>query len=474
MTASSDRLGLSALTALVVGSMIGAGIFSLPQNIARSAGPGAALIGWAISGLGMLMLAFVFQNLANRKPGLDTGIYAYAKAGFGDYIGFSSAWGYWVCSLLGNVSYFVLIFSGLGYFVPAFGEGNTWQAVACASVLLWSMHAMILRGIREAALVNAVVTVAKIVPIVVFLIIAAIGFRADIFTGDFWGTATLGSLGEQLRGMMLITVWVFIGIEGASIYSRRAGKRADVGRATVIGFLCVLALLMLVNLLSMGVLGHEKLAHLHNPSMAFLLEAIVGPWGATLIIIGMIVSVLGALLAWVLLCAEVLYAAAGDGTMPAFLARQNANDVPANALWLTNGLIQLFLVITLFNAGTYTSLVLLGASMALVPYLFSAGYGVLIAWRGEGYTDPAAPRRRDLFVALLATVYAVWLVYAGGVAQVMLSALLYAPGMLMFALAKRQHGQPVFTPVEWGIAGGVLGVALCGVWGLWHGSLTLA
>ncbi|MEG2981728.1 MAG: amino acid permease, partial [Stenotrophomonas sp.] len=190
-----------------------------------------------------------------------------------------------------------------------------------------------------------------------------------------------------------------------------------------------------------------QLAQLHNPSMAYVLEVIVGPWGARLIIIGMVVSVLGALLAWVLLCAEVLHAAAGDGTMPAFLARQNANDVPANALWLTNGLIQGFLLVTLFSASTYTSLVLLGASMALVPYLFSAAYGVQVAWRGDGEGASRVPRKRDLAVAILATAYAVWLVYAGGVAQVLLSALLYAPGMALFALAKRQHGQAVFTPV---------------------------
>ncbi len=94
MATTSQRLGLPALTALVVGSMVGAGIFSLPQNVARSAGP-AALIGWAVSGAGMLMLAFVFQALANRRPDLDTGIYAYAREGFGNYIGFSAAWGYW-------------------------------------------------------------------------------------------------------------------------------------------------------------------------------------------------------------------------------------------------------------------------------------------------------------------------------------------------------------------------------------------
>ncbi|KAF1015946.1 MAG: Arginine/ornithine antiporter [Stenotrophomonas maltophilia] len=147
MAAASQRLGLAALTALVVGSMVGAGIFSLPQNIARSAGRAAALLGWAISGVGMLMLAFVFQALANRRPDLDTGIYAYARAGFGDYVGFSSAWGYWVASVLGNTSFFVLIFSGLGHFFPVFGDGNTPAAIAASSLLLWTVHLLVLRGL---------------------------------------------------------------------------------------------------------------------------------------------------------------------------------------------------------------------------------------------------------------------------------------------------------------------------------------
>ncbi|WP_459251728.1 amino acid permease, partial [Metapseudomonas phytobenefica] len=116
MSESSDKLRLGALVALVVGSMVGGGIFSLPQNVAASASAGATLIGWLITGVGMLMLAFVFQTLANRKPKLDGGVYAYAKAGFGDYMGFSSAWGYWISAWIGNVSYMVLLFSTLGFF----------------------------------------------------------------------------------------------------------------------------------------------------------------------------------------------------------------------------------------------------------------------------------------------------------------------------------------------------------------------
>jgi amino acid transporter len=158
--------------------------------------------------------------------------------------------------LLGGVGarqrFFVLIFSGLGHFVPVFGEGNTPAAVAASSLLLWTVHLLVLRGLRTAAIVNGLVTVAKLLPIA-FLILAAGAFRMDVFRADFLGTPALGDLGQQLRGMMLVTVWVFIGIE-ASIYSRRA-RRADVGRATVIGFLGVWLLLVLVSLLSMGVLS---------------------------------------------------------------------------------------------------------------------------------------------------------------------------------------------------------------------------
>jgi arginine:ornithine antiporter / lysine permease len=245
MSDDSKKLRIGALTALVVGSMVGGGIFSLPQNMAASAGPGAVLIGWLITGIGMLTLAFVFQTLANRKPDLDGGVYAYAKAGFGDYMGFSSAWGYWISAWIGNVSYFVLIFSTLGYFFPVFGEGNTLTAIVCASVLLWGLHFLVLRGVHEAAIINLITTVAKIVPLLTFIVIVVFAFDKGIFTVDFWaaGNIELGSVMKQVRGMMLVTVWVFIGIEGASIFSARAEKRSDVGKATVIGFIGVMALL---------------------------------------------------------------------------------------------------------------------------------------------------------------------------------------------------------------------------------------
>ncbi|MFT0473070.1 arginine-ornithine antiporter [Pseudomonas antarctica] len=475
MSESPGKLRLGALVALVVGSMIGGGIFSLPQNMAASADVGAVLIGWVITAIGMLTLAFVFQTLANRKPDLDGGVYAYAKAGFGDYMGFSSAWGYWISAWLGNVGYFVLLFSTLGYFFPIFGEGNTPAAVIGASVLLWAVHFLVLRGIKEAAFINLVTTVAKIVPLVLFVLIALFAFKLDIFTADIWGVKNpdLGSVMNQVRNMMLVTVWVFIGIEGASIFSSRAEKRSDVGKATVIGFITVLLFLMLVNVLSLGIMTQPELAKLQNPSMAAVLEHVVGHWGAVLISVGLIISLLGALLSWVLLCAEIMFAAAKDHTMPEFLRRENANHVPANALWLTNAMVQIFLVITLFSASTYLSLIYLATSMILVPYLWSAAYALLLAVRGETYENALRERKKDLVIGAIALIYAVWLLYAGGTKYLLLSALLYAPGVILFAKAKHELGKPIFTNIEKLIFAAVVIGALVAAYGLYDGFLAL-
>ncbi|MBB4862975.1 arginine:ornithine antiporter/lysine permease [Pseudomonas nitritireducens] len=479
---SSQKLRLGALTALVVGSMIGGGIFSLPQNMAASADVGAILIGWAITAVGMLTLAFVFQTLANRKPQLDGGVYAYAKAGFGDYMGFSSAWGYWISAWLGNVGYFLLLFSTLGYFFPIFGKGDTVAAIVCASILLWALHFLVLRGIKEAAFINTITTVAKVVPLFLFILIALFAFKLDIFTADIWGKSNpdLGSVMNQVRNMMLVTVWVFIGIEGASIFSSRAEKRSDVGKATVIGFITVLLLLVLVNVLSMGVMTQPELAKLQNPSMALVLEHVVGHWGAVLISVGLLISLLGALLSWVLLCAEIMFAAAKDHTMPEFLRKENANQVPANALWLTNICVQVFLVIVFFTSGSsdggmdpYTKMLLLATSMILIPYFWSAAYGLLLAVKGETYENDAGERNKDLIIAGISVLYAVWLIYAGGLKYLLLSALLYAPGVILFAKAKREVGQPIFTNVEKLIFAVVVIGALIAAYGLYDGFLTL-
>jgi arginine:ornithine antiporter/lysine permease len=470
---AGKKLRLSALSALVIGSMIGSGVFSLPQNMAAGAGPLAIAIGWGITAVGMLALVFVYQSLAVRKPKLDAGPYAYAKAGFGSFVGFNSAWGYWISAWVGNVSYAVIVFSALSYFFPGFGDGNTWQAVLGASVLLWVVHFLILRGIREAAVVNLIVTIAKVAPIVLFIGVALVAFKLDVFTLDFSGTGNvqLGTIATQVKSTMLVTLWVFIGIEGASVFSARAAQRSDVAKATVIGFFTCLALYALVSLLSLGILKQPELAALKNPSMAGVLEAVVGPWGAMLINVALVVSVVGAFLSWTLLAAEIPFAAAKDGTMPRLFTLENARGVPVTSLLVTNALVQLFLIITLFAQSTYQALFSIASTAILVPYIFTGAYEMKLAITGEAYKRSES-RALPLVAGLVATIYGLWLVYAAGPAYLFMCAMLYAPGVLIYAWARRERSLRTFRPAEAVLAVGLVAVGVIAAYEIWTGAIS--
>jgi arginine:ornithine antiporter/lysine permease len=472
--AGTQKLSLGALVALVVGSMVGAGIFTLPSAFGRSTGGLGALVAWTIAGSGMLMLALVFQSLSRRVPDLDAGIYAYARAGFGSYLGFVSAFGYWIACCLAQVACLILIKATLGQFFPAFGDGNTAAAILSASVLVWSVHALVLRGVRQAAALNAIATVAKMVPIAIFIVVVIAGFNADVFALNFWGSDdhSVASVANQVRNTMLVTVFVFVGIEGASVYSRYARRRADVGLATVLGFLGVLCLLVLVTVFSYGILLREDLAALANPSMAGVMEAIVGPWGRLFVSVGLLISILGNYLSWSLLAAEVLHSAGQTGTVPAFLGEENSNGVPASALWLSNCVIQGFVLITWFAESAFHVAAKMTSSMTLVPYLLVAAYGVKLAWTGEAYAAEPKGRTGDGLRAALATIYAAGMLYAGGAKFLLLSAMLYAPGTLLYYRARREQQLRLFNTGERLLFGALLVAAVVALAALASGRIT--
>lgn len=445
MASTDGKMSRLALTAMVVGGMVGAGIFSLPRTFAGATGPLGAIIAWIIAGSGMYMLARVFQFLAQRKPHLDAGVFAYAKEGYGDYPGFLSAFGYWIGSCIGNVSYWVLIKSTLGAFFPVFGDGNTVVAILVASAGIWLFHFMILRGIQQAAAINTIVTIAKVVPILVFIAILIFAFQMDMFRFNFHGGDLEGGIFEQVKATMFVTVFVFLGIEGASVYSRYARDRKDVGFATIVGFLGVTTLMVLVTLLPYAVLPIDEIAGIRQPSMAGVLEAVVGPWGAVFVSVGLLVSVLGAYLAWSLICAEVLSAAARTKDMPAVFARENKAKVPSAALWASNIMVQLIVITTYWSNDAFALMLNLTSAMALIPFLLVAGYAMKLTTRGDTYeTDPASARNRDIVIAAIALVYTGFLLYAGGLKFIVLSAILYAPGSLLYIWARREQGKKVF------------------------------
>ena len=475
-SAEVRKFSLTTLTAMVVGSMVGAGIFSLPRNFALATGVFGALIAWVIAGTGMLMLAFVFQTLAVRKPELDAGVYAYAKAGFGEYLGFFSAFGYWASACIGNVTYWVLISSTLGLLWPGtFGHGDTLAAVLLGSAGLWIFHVLIARGVQGAAVINKIVTVAKIVPILTFVVVAVFALKAHVFSANFWGgePRTASALFGQVRATMLITVFVFLGIEGASVYSRYARRRQDVGRATVIGFLGVTVLMVAVTVFSYGILSRAELEKLRQPSMAGAMEAVVGHWGLAFISVGVIISVLGAYLAWTMMSAEVLYVAAKDQDMPSFLARTSDRNVPMPALVMTSILIQAALLVTLFSADAFTFMLKLCSSLSLIPYLLAAAYALKLGVGGETYDTAPRNRSREALVAGLATFYTVFLVFAAGVEFLLLSLVVYTPGTVLFVMSRREQNRRLFSRAELVIL--VIAVAgfLAGIIGLATGAITI-
>ncbi|WP_025820194.1 basic amino acid/polyamine antiporter [Shewanella marina] len=443
-----NKLGLGALTALVIGSMIGAGVFSLPQNMAAVAGPEAVMIGWCITGVGMIFLALSFQSLSILKPEIKTGMFGYAQSGFGDFIGFNSAWGYWVSAMLSNVTYLVIVFSTLGMFFDSpghiiFGEGNTWVSFVGSTLVLWLMHALVTRGVKIAAIINMIATIAKIIPLLLFLIFTMLAFKWHTFTFDFSGHSfgANNDLLTQVKNTMLVTVWVFIGVEGAVVVSERAKLRSDVSRATILGLLTALFIYVFVTLLSMGVMSTPEIAKLQNPSMAEILEHIVGPWGSIMIGCALLVSVCGAFLSWVVLAIEAPFIAAENKIFPKAYAKVNRFGTPIKPLILTSVCIQVALVFVFFAGSTYNSLITIVSEMILVPYFLVAVYTLRLAIESKN-------RGKLLAIGLGATGYGLWLLYASGLSYLLLSSIFYLLGLYFFIKAKREQGLTVFVGKE--------------------------
>lgn len=430
----NKKLGLMSLTALVLSSMVGAGVFSLPQNMAEVASPAALIIGWIITGVGILFLALSLLLLSRLRPDLDGGIFTYAKEGFGEFIGFCSAWGYWVCAVVANVSYLVIVFAAVSFFTDSpnnFGDGNTWQALLGESILLWVVHFLVLRGVQTAASINLMATMAKLIPLGLFIIVALLAFNMDIFTLDFEGIKMGVPVWEQVKNTMLITLWVFIGIEGAVVVSARAKNRRDVGLATIFAVVIALIIYILVTLLSQGLVSQPELAMMKNPSMAPLLVQLIGNIGEIVIAAGLILSVCGAYLSWTIMAAEVPYIAALHHSFPKQLSKQNHNDAPSSSLWFTNLAVQLSLVLIWLTGSNYNTLLTIASEMILVPYFLVGAFLFKVAIERSS--------RGLLLIAIPASLYGLWLLYASGVINLLLSVVLYAPGVLIFLYSRKQY-----------------------------------
>ncbi|AET16043.1 TPA: amino acid permease [Pasteurella multocida] len=434
---SNKKIGLLSLTALVLSSMIGSGIFSLPQNMAEVAGAQALVIGWIITGIGIIFLGLSFFFISRLRPELDGGIYTYAREGFGDLVGFLSAWGYWLCATIGSVGYLVVAFEGIGLFTDnpnriIFAQGNTIFAFLGSSLVVWLVHWLITRGVKEAAFLNLLATFVKAFPLVLFIVLAAWFFSPETFNHDIQATNLNHSITDQVKNTMLITLWVFVGVEGAAVLSAHAKKRSDVGLATVLGIVIALILYVAITVLSLGILPREMIANMPNPSMAGLLEHMIGSSGKIIITACLIVSVLASYISWTMYSAEVPYRGAQNGAFPKILNKINENDTPINSLWFTNLVVQFCLVLVLMTGKSYNALLLISTSMILVPYFLIGAYllKLSIQQNSAWYIK---------LTGLLASIYGVWILYAAGLDHLLLSILLYVPGIGIYLYSRYQH-----------------------------------
>ncbi|MCD7980245.1 MAG: amino acid permease [Fusobacterium sp.] len=471
-TTNTKKLGVIALAGLVISAMIGGGIFNLPQNMSQSASAGAVGIAWIITGIGMYFLTNTFRVLSTVVPDAKSGIYSYARLGFGKFVGFLMAWGYWLSAVFANVGYAILLMDSLNYFfLPHFKGGNNLPSVIGGSILIWAMYFMIMAGVRQATSINTIGTIAKLVPIALFILVSLFVFKISMFHTNFWGDETikslhdvdLGSLGGQIKSTMLVTLWSFIGIEGAVVISDRAESQAAVSKATLIGFLLCLLSYMAISMLPFGNLSQGELSVLAPPSTAPILADVVGKWGSWFMNIGVIIALLSSWLVWTVLLAELPYACAKDGTFPKIFAKVNKNGTPSFSLLVSSIAMQITMIFVYFASNAWNVMLSITGVMILPAYIASTLYLWKISATGQFPKNATIKEKTALITGVLGSIYGAWLIYAAGLKYLVMASILFAIGILVFDKARKENKAPnesVFTNVEKILAIGLIIIAI--------------
>ncbi|MEO8748761.1 amino acid permease [Dermatophilaceae bacterium Sec6.4] len=407
---AGDRgMGLTQSTALIVGSIIGVGIFSLPYSLAAY-GP-ISLVALGIATVGALAFAVLFAALTRRMPA-DGGPYAYARTAFGNVIGFGNAWTYWITAWAGNAAIAV----GWVYYVEKFinqGGGKFWTIVIALSAL-WIPALVNLTGIRNVGSFQVVTTVLKFIPL---LIMATVGLFF-IHGGNFtpWNTSGGSSL-SAIGGAMAICLFSYLGVETAAVAAARVRDPSrNVPRATVYGTLASAAVYLLSMIAVFGILPTSELAKGANKaSYSVAADTMVGgSWAGDLVAVAVIVSGIGALNGWTMICAQMPLAAANDGLFPRRFAGLSSRGAPAFGIVSSTALASVAAVVSYLGTSgstVFTTLVLMTGITAAVPFGFSALAQIVWRMRDRGHSISTPRLVRDLVVAGVSLVFAIAFIY---------------------------------------------------------------
>ncbi len=436
---TSGKLGFWGLTALVFGLMVGVGIYNLPQNMASVASPGAVFISWMVTALGILPLVIAFKWLSMHYPQYNAGLYQYAQAEFGNYAGFNIAWGYWLCTAFSNVAYGVMLNDSCGAFFPTL-LNHGFATVVFGSALIWLMYFIVAQGIKTAKFINTLLAGVKIVMLVFIITVFALFFRLRLFEADIWGTLSdLGSVGNQVKSTMMVTLFCFFGVEGAVMMSARAKRTSDIGRAGIAGFVISLVLYVAVTLLCFGLMSRERLSELQDPSIAYILRATIGEWAYWFVICAVIISLLGGWVAWTLVVAQVPYEASLVGILPRSFQRLNRHNMPAYGLFASSVVMELFLLMVVMADDVYLAALRITGLMIIPCYLFT---GLFLLKKAD-----RLPMR---LLAIVTVFFCLWMAYAGGLEEMVMTSVFYILGIGFYIKARRENDprEALFTTGE--------------------------
>ncbi|WP_170406113.1 amino acid permease [Ruegeria arenilitoris] len=420
---TSGALGLTACIALVVGNMIGSGVFLLPASLAPL-GP-IAIGGWVLTSAGALVLAIIFGRLSRvvSKPG---GPYAYSQEAFGDFAGFIIAWGYWIALWTGNAAVAVALVGYLGFLFPIIVEVPMY-GLATALVAIWSLTLINIRGVEGAGAVQVVTTVLKLAPL---LLIGMLGIfwiePANYIPINHSGTTAFSAISAAAA----LTLWAYLGLESATVPSGDVIEpEKTIPRATVIGVLITAAVYISVTAVSMGVLPPHRLAASAAP-LAAVAEVMFGPFGAILIASGAVISTFGTLNGFTLLSGQVPYGAALDRVFPATFAQRSKFGTPANALILSNVLASVLIILNYAQGlvAAFNFVILLAVVASLLPYAICSVAEIMIRLKG-GELLRGPELAKVVVLGAIGFIYSVWAFIGSGAETVLIGTVLLLAGV---------------------------------------------
>jgi basic amino acid/polyamine antiporter, APA family len=446
----SQGFGLPVAMALIVGSIIGVGIFNLPTSLSTY-GP-ISLVSMGLTTIGALFLAMLFASLTRRLPA-DGGPYAYARAAYGNAIGFANAWSYWITVWAGNAAIAV---GWVAYVEVFINKGqNKWLSILLVLVGLWIPAWINLSGVRNMGSVQVLTTILKFIALAFVSIVGLFFIKSANFTP--WNVSG-GSAVSAIGGAMAIALFSYLGVETASV---AAGKVRDpdrnVPRATILGTLATAVVYMLSLVVVFGVLPTGQLADSKTPFSAVMNQMFGGTWGGNLMAIFVIISGFGALVGWTMICAEMPLAAANDGVFPERFKRMSSRGVPVFGIVASTVLASIAILINYLGTSgsdAFTTLVLMSGITAAIPYAFSAM--AQLKWRFMDHRALQTRRfLRDVIVAGVALVFSVLFIWYSRVpggsfreryAAFILAGAAMAVGIPVFRAQKKHMAEPAPVP----------------------------